>query len=44
MVLAVESCIGEEGAMESVKPEQMTFVTETGWELQSHHPLEEFEV
>lgn len=43
MVLAVESCIGEEGAMESVKPEQMIFVTETGWELQSHYPLEEFE-
>jgi len=44
MVLAVESYIGEEGAMEGVKLEQMIHVTDTGWELLSHYPLEEFEV
>ena len=43
MVLAVESYIGEEGAMEGVKLEQMIHVTETGWDLLSHYPLEEFE-
>ncbi|MBY6068828.1 Xaa-Pro peptidase family protein [Leisingera aquaemixtae] len=43
MVLAVESYIGEEGAMEGVKLEQMIHVTETGWELLSHYPWEEFE-
>ncbi|MEX0302963.1 MAG: M24 family metallopeptidase [Leisingera sp.] len=43
MVLAVESYIGEEGAMEGVKLEQMIHVTETGRELLSHFPLEEFE-
>lgn len=43
MVLAVESYIGEDGAMEGVKLEQMIYVTETGWELLSHYPLEDFE-
>lgn len=44
MVLAVESYIGEEGANEGVKLEQMIYITETGWELLSHYPLEEFDL
>lgn len=43
MVLAIESYIGEEGAMEGVKLEQMIHVTDTGWELLSHYPLEQFD-
>lgn len=43
MVLAIESYIGEVGAMEGVKLEQMIHVTEDGWTLLSHYPLEDFE-
>ena len=40
MTVSVESYIGERGAKEGVKLEEMVRITETGCELVAHFPFE----